>query len=114
QKGEYERQLKIMKEFVEEEPLFQFDPSGYVQDKAVECEEPLFAHEFTDGDVDEAMGDDKGEVLVEAEGVEGAEVIGAILVVGDGCKTCAPEQREQHIEIVAGGSKVLAIGEDML
>ncbi|CAA0843127.1 Unknown protein, partial [Striga hermonthica] len=49
----------------------------------------------------------------EAEGVEGAKVIGAILVVGDGCKTCAREQRAQHIEVVAGGSEVLAVGEEM-
>ncbi|CAA0811057.1 Unknown protein, partial [Striga hermonthica] len=49
----------------------------------------------------------------EAEGVEGAEVIGAILVVGDGCITCAREQRAQHIEFVAGESEVLAVGEKM-
>ncbi|CAA0835310.1 Unknown protein, partial [Striga hermonthica] len=42
QKKEYERQLKIMKEFVEEKPLFKSYLSGYVEEEVAECvDEPI-------------------------------------------------------------------------
>ncbi|CAA0810584.1 Unknown protein, partial [Striga hermonthica] len=95
QKEKFERQLKIVEEVIEGEPLFTFDLPGYVEDKAVECkvdqferEEPLFADEFTDEENRERKSY-KQETDVEYTMVSS----------GDWSKACTQEWHAQHIEV---------------
>ncbi|CAA0832712.1 Unknown protein, partial [Striga hermonthica] len=110
QKEEYERQLKIMEEVIEGEPLFTFDLPGYVEDKAVECEvdqveceEQLFADEFTDKENKERKSY-KHETDVEYTMVSS----------GDWSKPCAQEWHAQHIEVEAEGAEVVDVKEAIL
>ncbi|CAA0831295.1 Unknown protein, partial [Striga hermonthica] len=95
QKEKLERQLKIMEEVIEGEPLLTSDLSGYVEDKAVECEvdqveceEPLSADEFTDEENQERMSY-KQETDTEY----------TMVSLGDWNKACAQERHAQHIEV---------------